>query len=198
MPHVKCKNSNYVFLRISNNMAFKFKILILNRSDALFDIWNKFEPRVPRRYFYQKLMQIGEFLVQNKEFSTASWQCYDRYLNDFTAVNLDKIQTQEDLKRSFFADGIKNENSDVTLRALMGHCICMFHVIASQDIRLQNSNSIQQIAEILRVLRLIMQILLEVDHYCWLVYNATIYMYTIGRFMMQYGQSKIVKFILSY
>lgn len=166
-----------------------------NRSDALFDIWNKFEPRVPRRYFYQKLMQIGEFLVKNKEFSTASWQCYDRYLNGFTAVNLDKIQTQEDLKRSFFSDGINNENSDVTLRALMGHCICMFHVIVSQDMRLQNSNSIQQIAEILRVLRLIMQILLEVDHFCWLIYNATIYMYTIGRFMMQYGQSKIVIFL---
>ena len=169
---------------------------IFYRSDALFDIWNKFEPRVPQRLFYQKLMQIGEFLVQYNEYASASWQCYDRYLNVLAAVNLDEIHTQEDLKKFFFKDGVNNQNSDVTLRALMGHCICMFHFIASHDARLQNSNSIQQITEILRVLRLIMQLLLETDHFCWLVYNATIYMYKIGCFMMQYGQSKIVNLFL--
>ena len=87
-------------------------------SDALFDIWNKFEPRVTRRFFYQKLMLIGEFLVQNKEYATASWQCYDRYLNHFASVNFDHIQTVDDLKLNFFAEN--NENEDVTFRALMG------------------------------------------------------------------------------
>jgi hypothetical protein len=35
-----------------------------------------------------------------------------------------------------------------------------------------------------------MQLLLETDHLCWLIYNATIYIYTMTRYMMQYGQSK--------
>lgn len=165
------------------------------RSDTLFDIWNKFEPRVPPRLFYQKLMQMGEFLVQSKEYATASWQCYDRYLNLFSNANLEEVQTVDDLRRDFFPEGIDNpdSNSDVTFRALMGRCICMFHFILSFDKKLQNTNSIQQVNEIMRVLRLIMQLLLEIDHFCWLVYNGTIYMYTISRMMMQYGQSKIVR-----
>ena len=137
-------------------------------------------------------MQIGEFLVQNKEYATASWQCYDRYLNDIATFNIEQIRNIDDLKSTFFADGIENQNSDVTARALMGHCICMFHFSLLQDPRLQSSYSIQQIIEILRFLRLIMQFLLETERFCWLVYNATTYLYTICRFMMQYGQSKIV------
>ena len=96
---------------------------MIKRSDALFDIWNKFEPRVTTRFFYQKLMEVGEFLVQNKEYSTASWQCYDRYLSHFAEVNFNEIQKVEDLKTNFFSNSPDNqasENSDVTFRALMG------------------------------------------------------------------------------
>ena len=160
-------------------------------SDALFDIWNKFEPRVSQRFFYQKLMQTGEFLVQNKEYATASWQCYDRYLNHFASINLETIKNVNDLKNSFFSE--ENENEDVTFRALMGHCICMFHFTIGQDTRLQNNSSLNQINEILRFLRIVMQLQLEKDHFCWLVYNATIYFYTMARFLMQFsGFSKIV------
>ncbi|CAF0930684.1 unnamed protein product [Brachionus calyciflorus] len=162
-------------------------------SDALFDIWNKFEPRVTPRLFYQKLMLIGEFLVEAREYSTASWQCYDRYLNFISEVDFDNIQTIDDLKRYFFSEGIDGqENSDMTFRALMGHCICKFHLIVKYDQKLHSTNSIQEISKIMQSLRLIMQLLFEIEHFCWLVYNATIYMYTIGRYMMQYGQSKIV------
>ena len=66
-------------------------------------------------------MQIGEFLVQNREYSTAAWQCYDRYLNDFALINFDQIQRVEDLKEKFFLETAENqENVDVTFRALMG------------------------------------------------------------------------------
>ena len=161
-------------------------------SDALFDIWNKFEPRVSTRFFNQKLMELGEFLVKHKEYSTASWQCYDRYLNNFANVNLELIKNLTDFKSNFFSNGILAENSDVTFRALMGHCICMYHFTIAQDSKLQTKYAIQQLNEIFRFMRLIMQLLLEVDHYCWLVYNATIYIYTMSRYVMQFGHSKMV------
>ena len=66
-------------------------------------------------------MQVGEYLVQNKEYSTASWQCYDRYLNHFAPVNFENIQTVDDLKKNFFSNGLEGqENTDCTFRALMG------------------------------------------------------------------------------
>lgn len=143
-------------------------------------------------------MQIGEFLVNNREYSTASWQCYDRYLNVASneSTNVEEIQVLDDLRRVYFPSGVENdENSDVTFRALMGHCICMFYFTVEQDPKLLNTNSVQHVAAIMRLLRLIIQLLLETDHFCWLVYNGTIYMYTIGRYMMHYGQSKTVIYI---
>lgn len=89
----------------------------------MFDIWNKFEPRVTQRFFYQKLMDVGEYLVKNKEYATASWQCYDRYLNHFAELNFNSIQTIEDIRTNFFAGNTNQENSDVTFRALMGTLI---------------------------------------------------------------------------
>lgn len=100
---------------------YKINFLLKFSSDALFDIWNKFEPRVTPRFFYQKLMELGEYLVANREYTTASWQCYDRYLNLITNVNIENIQKIEDLRRHFFSNGISNQdNSDMTFRALMG------------------------------------------------------------------------------
>lgn len=163
----------------------------------MFDIWNKYESKVSPRLFYQKLMLMGEFLVENKEYSTANWQCYGRYLNSICDVDFDKIQTVEDLKLNFFPNDMdRQENSDMTFRALMGHLICKFHLVVNHDQKLQITSSILEIENILKNFRMITQLLFEAKHFCWLIYNATIYMYTIGRFMMQYGQAKIVFFLI--
>lgn len=68
-------------------------------------------------------MDVGEYLVKSKEYATASWQCYDRYLNHFAELNFNSIQTIEDIRTSFFAGNTNQENSDVTFRALMGTLI---------------------------------------------------------------------------
>ena len=68
----------------------------------------------------------------------------------------------------------------------------MYHFTIDRDSKLQNKISGQKLTEILRFIRLMMQLLLETDHYCWLVYNATIYVYTIARYMMQFGFSQTV------
>jgi hypothetical protein len=66
-------------------------------------------------------MQIGDILVQNKEYSVASWQCYDRYLSNYFNGHPENITKLEDLKSTFFADGSENPNTDITFRALMGN-----------------------------------------------------------------------------
>ena len=68
----------------------------------------------------------------------------------------------------------------------------MFYFTVRQDPKLLNNNSVQKLTEILRFLRLIVQLELETESFCWLVYNATIYVYKIARYMMQYGLSKVV------
>jgi len=68
-------------------------------------------------------MQIGEFLVQHGEYTTAMWQCYDRYLNSFSEFKIESFQNKDDLRHKYFSNGLEEQNADVTFRALMGKSI---------------------------------------------------------------------------
>ena len=85
-------------------------------------------------------MQVGEFLVNNREYSTACWQCYDRYLSSLSnGFNLENIQNLEDLRKAYFEGGIQNnENSDVIFRALMGMKNLLLAIINSTSTILLN------------------------------------------------------------
>ena len=39
---------------------------VISRADTLFELWNKYEPRLPPLYYQEKLLEIGDFLVTNK------------------------------------------------------------------------------------------------------------------------------------
>ena len=46
----------YVIKRVSYNF----------RADTLFEIWNKYEPRLPKSYYQEKLLEVGDFLMSSK------------------------------------------------------------------------------------------------------------------------------------
>ena len=173
-------------------------------NDALFSIWNKFEPRITPRFFFQKLMKIGEFLVQHGEYTTALWQCFDRFLVDYHAQDEapeTSIRTLDELKSAYFArspDADAAElnsntvNDDIVCRALIGHCVCKFRFVIGHDAALHNNATTQQVADILAFFRLLMQLLMEREHFCWLVFNSTVYMYQMAHHLMRYGKSLMV------
>lgn len=148
--------------------------------------------RIPLKLYLKNLMKMGDFLAENKEYFTALWQCYDRYLNHLgTRLKFESIKNTQDLKDSFFRQD-SNFNADEIHRSILGYLNCNFRMIVLQDPKLQNDGSIKRLAEILRLLRLLMTLQLETEPFAWLVYNSTIYIYTVGRHMMQVGLSKLV------
>jgi hypothetical protein len=72
-------------------------------------------------------MRMSEFLIEHKEYSSAMWQCYDRYLNQFDCTNsIDRITKLDDFKAQLFPLGLQSqENVDIILRALAG---TYFHI----------------------------------------------------------------------
>jgi len=46
----------------------------------LFDIWNKYEPRLPSELFFEKLISVGDYLCENGFYEVALRQCYRRYI----------------------------------------------------------------------------------------------------------------------
>eukprot|EP00058_Branchiostoma_floridae_P024582 XP_002610072.1 hypothetical protein BRAFLDRAFT_125670 [Branchiostoma floridae] len=158
-------------------------------SNILFDLWNKFEPRLPKNYYYAKMLEMGDFLVQVKKYHLALWQCYGRYLQRFGSRAIEEITDVNTFKEVYFSDGLETDTASFTFQALQGRSICSYQVVVDADPKLQNTESVDRCGQILAFLRLIIQVVLPREPLCWLVYNGTVHIYSISRHLMSLGHS---------
>ncbi|TFJ96636.1 perforin-1-like [Platysternon megacephalum] len=167
-------------------------------ANTLFNIWIKYKPRLPDWYYNEKLLKVGDLLIQIKEYKLALLQCYGRYLQQFSSINLDEVIADvNQFKSMFFPNGFGDKSAALTFHALQGRNICIYQMVCISDRNLQNQESLQMCFNILSFLRLIMQVALPQEHLCWLIYNGTIYIYTICRRLMSIGQSaKVLEYLL--
>uniref|UniRef100_A0A8D0GRM0 Uncharacterized protein n=1 Tax=Sphenodon punctatus TaxID=8508 RepID=A0A8D0GRM0_SPHPU len=157
---------------------------------TLFNIWTKFKPRLPDWYYNEKLIKVGDLLMQMKEYKLALLQCYGRYLEQFSYRNFDEVIPEvHQFKSIFFPNGFRDKNTTLTFHALQGRNICIYQMVCSNDTNLHNPESLRTCFRILFSLRLIMQVTLPQEQLCWLIYNGTVHIYTICRHLMSIGQS---------
>ncbi|XP_017572344.1 cilia- and flagella-associated protein 54 [Pygocentrus nattereri] len=152
-------------------------------SMKLFDIWKKYEPRLPTPYFHERLLQIADFLFASKFFRLAQWQGYRRYLHHFCTSGLESIKDVEQFKQSFFPEGFVTEGAKLMFHALQGECLCTFHLERERSKR-PDPSGLQKLLEILTFLRIMMQAILPHESLCWLLYNGSLHIYNICRFLM--------------
>ncbi|KAM6216446.1 LOW QUALITY PROTEIN: cilia- and flagella-associated protein 54 [Rhynchocyon petersi] len=164
---------------------------------SLFTIWTKYAPRLPAAYYNEKLLKVGDSLCQMKEYKLALLQCYGRYLSQFSA-NFDETKADvTQFKTVFFPKGFGDKSAGLTFHALNNKNICSYQLVCDNDANLQNPESVSQCLRLLSSLRLIMQAALPQEHLCWIVFNGTIYIYTICRKLMVIGQSsKALEYLL--
>ncbi|XP_044770668.1 LOW QUALITY PROTEIN: cilia- and flagella-associated protein 54 [Neomonachus schauinslandi] len=164
---------------------------------SLFNIWTKYAPRLPAAYYNEKLLKVGDSLCEMKEYKLALLQCYGRYLQQFT-INFDENKADvNQFKMAFFPKGFGDKTAAHTFHALSGKNICNYELVCDNDVNLKNKDSVSQCLHILSSLRLIMQLALPQEHLCWIIFNGTIYIYTICRKLMIIGQSsKALEYLL--
>ncbi|XP_028388428.1 cilia- and flagella-associated protein 54 [Phyllostomus discolor] len=164
---------------------------------SLFNIWTKYAPRLPAAYYNEKLLKVGDSLCEMKEYRLALLQCYGRYLQQFS-INFDENKADvHQFKTVFFPKGFGDKNATHTFHALSGKNICKYQLVCESDVNLQNKESVIQCLDILSSLRLIMQVALPQEHLCWIIFNGTVYIYTICRKLMILGQSsKALEYLL--
>ncbi|XP_063302214.1 cilia- and flagella-associated protein 54 [Pelobates fuscus] len=166
-------------------------------TNTLFHIWVKYKPRLPASYYQEKLLKVGDSLVQFKEYRLALYQCYGRYLEQFCSVNIDDITDINQFQTSFFPNGTDDKKAGLTFHALEGRCICIYQLVKTSDPNLQNEESLKKCLCILSFLQLIMQVVLPQENLCWLIFNGSLYIYTICRHLMVRGHSaKALEFLL--
>ncbi|XP_013373994.1 PREDICTED: cilia- and flagella-associated protein 54 isoform X2 [Chinchilla lanigera] len=164
---------------------------------TLFNIWTKYAPRLPADYYNEKLLQVGDSLCHMKEYKLALLQCYGRYLQQFgTHFDENKADVNQ-FKSIFFPKGCGDKTARLTFHALYGKNICTYQLVCDSDVNLQNTDSVSQCLQVLSSLRLIMQAALPQEHLCWIVFNGTVYIYTICRKLMVIGySSKALEYLL--
>ncbi|XP_072529245.1 cilia- and flagella-associated protein 54 [Salminus brasiliensis] len=165
-------------------------------SMKLFDIWKKYQPRLPSPYFEECLLQTADFLYESKFYRLAQWQGYSRYLHRFCAAGLESIKDVEQFKQSFFPEGFDTEGAKLTFRALQGTCLCDFH-LARESYSHLHQTGVQKLLAILTFLRIMMQAILPHEGLCWLLYNGSLHIYNICRFLMSVSHAaKALEYLL--
>ncbi|XP_075253946.1 cilia- and flagella-associated protein 54-like isoform X5 [Convolutriloba macropyga] len=165
-------------------------------SNKLYKLWNSYMHRLPREYFIEKLMELGDFLCSLKEYEIALYQCYETYFA-FTNIWIpdDKFQDLDALLATgHFSSTVDDAH---TIRALIGAASCKFRIITWNDRSLQSKHSVENITQLLIQLRTASQLCLPLERLCWLVYNTTVHIYNICRHVMIYGHSRMaLEFLL--
>lgn len=60
----------------------------------------------------------------------------------------------------------------VKLRAMLGHCICLFHVYQQRDAHFDRQHNVDRCLQILAFLQLLTEVVLPVEPLYWIVYNG--------------------------
>ncbi|XP_053506290.1 cilia- and flagella-associated protein 54 isoform X2 [Ictalurus furcatus] len=154
----------------------------------LFDIWKKYEPRLPSPYYQEHVLDIADFLFENKFYRLALWQGYTRYLHRFSPATLENIRDVEQFKQTFFSHGFHAAGAKLTLRALYGECLCAFYLVRERC-KQPGCIGVQKLLSVLAFLRIMMQAILPHESLCWMVYNGSLYIYNICRFLMSMSHS---------
>ncbi|KAJ6656335.1 hypothetical protein lerEdw1_003838 [Lerista edwardsae] len=165
---------------------------------ALFHIWNKYKPRFPDWYYNEKLVKIGDQLMEMKEYKLALLQCYGRYLQQICKVDVDMLGLDvQQFQSHFFPNGFRDKTASRTFHVLQARNTCIYKLVCDNDMDLLNQESLGTCFKLLSILQLIMQMTLPHEDLCWLVYNGTIHMYTICRHLMTVGHSaKVHEYLL--
>ncbi|KAG5267866.1 hypothetical protein AALO_G00226810 [Alosa alosa] len=162
----------------------------------LFDIWNKYKPRLPTYYYDQHVLQIADFLFSNKLYHLAQWQGYGRYLCEHGHMTIDGIKDVDHFKCTLFPEGFNTNQAKLTFQALQGQCLCTFYLERARG-REPSLDSVQKLLSLLGFLRIMMQAVLPQENLCWLIYNGSLYLYDICRYLMSVSRSsQALEFLL--
>ncbi|XP_058629752.1 cilia- and flagella-associated protein 54-like isoform X3 [Onychostoma macrolepis] len=165
-------------------------------SIKLFETWNKYKSRLPPSYFEEHLLQTADFLFDSKLYRLALWQGYRLYLQQFCTLSLESTRDVEHFKQSFFSDGFDSKRARLTFRALQGEYQCIFYLEKERG-ALPDQSGVQKLLSILGFVRILMQAVLPDESLCWILYNGSLHMYNMCRFLMSAGHaSQVLEYLL--
>ncbi|XP_033954837.1 cilia- and flagella-associated protein 54 [Pseudochaenichthys georgianus] len=150
------------------------------------DIWKKYKHRLPWKLYQERMLQIADFLFGIKLYQSALWQGYSLNLLQFNsaAVRITDITDVKHFMAYFFPEGFDTDQDTfaMKIRAMHGCALCIFELEKRHSVLSQKG--LCKMLDVLNFLRIMMQAVQQHEHLCWQLYNGSLHIYTICRYLM--------------
>ncbi|XP_078122015.1 cilia- and flagella-associated protein 54 [Sander vitreus] len=155
----------------------------------LVEIWKKYKHRLPSKLYQERMLQIADFLFGIKLYELALWQGYSLHLLQFNSVKITDITDVDHFMACFFPEGFDTDQDTFTMkiRAMQGCALCIFEQEKRHSILSQKG--LCKLLHLLNFIRIMMQAFQQHEHLCWQIYNGSLHIYTICRYLMTMNYS---------
>ncbi|XP_040907982.1 cilia- and flagella-associated protein 54-like [Toxotes jaculatrix] len=150
----------------------------------LVEIWRKYKHRLPPRLYQERMLQIADFLFGIKLYQLALWQGYSLHLQEFSLVRITDITDVDHFMACFFPEGFDTDQDAfaMKIRAMQGCALCIFEQEKRHSVLSQKG--LCSLLRVLNFIRIMMQAFQQHEHLCWQIYNGSLHIYTICRYLM--------------
>uniref|UniRef100_A0A8C9YFP3 Uncharacterized protein n=3 Tax=Sander lucioperca TaxID=283035 RepID=A0A8C9YFP3_SANLU len=150
----------------------------------LVEIWKKYKHRLPSKLYQERMLQIADFLFGIKLYELALWQGYSLHLLQFNSVKITDITDVDHFMACFFPEGFDTDQDTFTMKvhAMQGCALCIFEQEKRHSILSQKG--LCKLLHLLNFIRIMMQAFQQHEHLCWQIYNGSLHIYTICRYLM--------------
>ncbi|XP_072301761.1 cilia- and flagella-associated protein 54 [Eucyclogobius newberryi] len=148
------------------------------------EIWKKYKNRLPPSFYQEHMLQVADVLFELKFYDMALWYGYKLHLQEFTSVDILDIEDMDHFKASFFPKGLDTDQDTLLMmiRALHGCARCTFEQVKAHHVL--TNDGLYKLLCVLDLLQFIMQAFQHYDSLCWQMYNASVLIYNICRYLM--------------
>ncbi|KAM9847036.1 cilia- and flagella-associated protein 54 [Aulostomus maculatus] len=150
----------------------------------LTEIWRNYKHRLPPKFYQERMLQVADFLYGLKLYQVALWQGYSLHLRHFSSVKITDITDVDHFMACFFPGGFDTDQDilGMKIRAMLGCALCIFELEKRHSVLSQKGLS--KLLHVLNFIRILMQACQQHDHLCWHLYNGSLHIYSICRYLM--------------
>ncbi|KAK2828620.1 hypothetical protein Q5P01_019654 [Channa striata] len=150
----------------------------------LVEIWIKYKPRLPSKLYQEQILQTADFLFEIKLYQVALWHGYSLPLLQFNSVKITDIRDVDQFMDCFFPEGFDADQDifAIKIRAMQGCAMCIFELEKRHSFLSQKG--LCKLLRVLNFIRIMIQAFQQHEHLCWQIYNGSLHIYTICRYLM--------------
>ena len=152
-------------------------------SNTLFSLWNSYCLKLPKDYFLTQLITTGDYLLKVKEYNVAKQHCYGYYLRLLREGSFTDDYSSVHFPTGFHDDKRVKETS----QAIFGNGLCTLKNLEMQDPHMNAEKTVDDLIEVLDDFRKLTQYLIPHEQHCWLVFNGTVHIYKISKWLVDRG-----------